>query len=69
MDTQPDSDSGYARSRRVFRALATSGTIKPGRAPASMYDARELIGTAGDDEPVSMRPFDAITFSLGELWD
>ena len=33
------------------------------------YDARELIGTAGDDEPVSMRPFDAITFSLGELWD
>ena len=53
----------------MFRALASSGTIKPGRAPASMYDARELIGTAGDDEPVSMRPFDAIKFSLGELWD
>ena len=27
-----------------------------------------LIGTAKDDEPVSIPPFDAITFSLGELW-
>ena len=27
-----------------------------------------LIGTAKDDEPVSVRPFDAITFSLGDLW-
>ena len=26
-----------------------------------------LIATAKDDEPVSVRPFDAITFSLGEL--
>ena len=32
----PDSESGCARSRRMFRALASSGTIKPGRAPASM---------------------------------
>ena len=28
-----------------------------------------LIASAKDDEPVSIRPFDAITFSLGELWD
>ena len=28
-----------------------------------------LIANAQDDEPVSIRPFDAITFSLGELWD
>ena len=28
-----------------------------------------LIASAQDDEPVSIRPFDAITFSLGELWD
>ena len=27
-----------------------------------------LITTAKDDEPVSARPFDAITFSLGDLW-
>ena len=27
-----------------------------------------LIACAKDDEPVSVRPFDAITFSLGDLW-
>ena len=27
-----------------------------------------LIATAKDDEPVSIRPFDAVTFSLGDLW-
>ena len=27
-----------------------------------------LIATAKDDEPVTVRPFDAITFSLGDLW-
>ena len=27
-----------------------------------------LIGRAKDDEPVGIRPFDAITFSLGDLW-
>ena len=27
-----------------------------------------LIATAKDEEPVSIRPFDAITFSLGDLW-
>ena len=27
-----------------------------------------LIATAKDDEPISIRPFDAITFSLGDLW-
>ena len=28
-----------------------------------------LIAIAQDDEPVSIAPFDAITFSLGKLWD
>ena len=28
-----------------------------------------LIACAKDDEPVSVRPFDAITFSLGDLWE
>ena len=27
-----------------------------------------LIATAADDDPVSIRPFDAITFGLGDLW-
>jgi Uma2 family endonuclease len=27
-----------------------------------------LIATAADDDPVSVRPFGAITFSLGDLW-
>ena len=27
-----------------------------------------LTGSAKDDEPVSISPFDAITFSLGDLW-
>ena len=27
-----------------------------------------LMASAKDDEPVSIRPFDAITFSLGDLW-
>ena len=26
------------------------------------------IATAKNDDPVSIRPFDAITFSLGDLW-
>ena len=28
-----------------------------------------LVARAKDDEPVSIRPFDAVTFSLGELWE
>ena len=28
-----------------------------------------LIASVQDDDPVSIRPFEAITFSLGELWD
>ena len=27
-----------------------------------------LIASAKDDDPVSIRPFDAITFNLGDLW-
>ena len=27
-----------------------------------------LIASAKDDEAVNIRPFDAITFSLGDLW-
>ena len=27
-----------------------------------------LIATAKDDDPICIRPFDAVTFSLGDLW-
>ena len=27
-----------------------------------------LIATAKDDDPIRIPPFDAITFSLGDLW-
>ena len=27
-----------------------------------------LIASAKDDDPISIQPFDAITFSLGDLW-
>ena len=34
-----------------------------------LYDGQWLlIASAKDDDPVSIRPFDAITFSLGDLW-
>ena len=27
-----------------------------------------MIASAKDDEPVSIRPFDTVTFGLGDLW-
>ena len=34
-----------------------------------LHDGRWLlIASAKDDDPISIRPFDAITFSLGDLW-
>ena len=34
-----------------------------------MHEGRwVLIATAKDTDPVCIRPFDAITFSLGDLW-
>ena len=35
----------------------------------ALHDGRwVLVGAAKDDEPVRIPPFDAITFSLGDLW-
>ena len=46
--------------------------IEPTDRTLEAFELREgewvLIGCAKDDEPVSIRPFDAITFSLGDLW-
>ena len=54
------------------KALRTCGLVDPTDRTLEAFELREgewvLIGTAKDDEPVSVRPFDAITFSLGDLW-
>ena len=46
--------------------------VEPTDRTLEAFELREghwvLIASAKDDEPVSIRPFDAITFSLGELW-
>ena len=57
----------YAREGVVHLWL-----IEPADRTLEVFELREgewvLIACAKDDEPVSMRPFDAITFSLGDLW-
>ncbi len=61
--------------KRPLYALAGVGhlwLVDPTDRTLEAFELREgewvLIATAKDDEPVSIRPFDAITFSLGDLW-
>ena len=61
--------------KRPLYALAGVGhlwLVDPTDRTLEAFELREgewvLIATAKDDEPVSIRPFDAITFSLGALW-
>ena len=46
--------------------------IEPADRTLEAFELRDgewvLIACAKDDESVSVRPFDAITFSLGDLW-
>ena len=46
--------------------------VDPADRTFEAYELRDgewvLIATAKDDDPVSIRPFAAITFSLGDLW-
>ena len=46
--------------------------VDPADRTLEAFELREgewvFIGCAKDDEPVSIRPFDAITFTLGDLW-
>ena len=47
--------------------------IEPVKRTLEAFDLHDgqwlLIASAQDDVPVNIHPFDAITFSLGELWD
>ena len=46
--------------------------VDPADRTLEAFELREgewvLIATAQDDAPVRIRPFDAVTFSLGDLW-
>ena len=46
--------------------------VDPADRTLEAFELREgqwvLIASAKDDDPISIRPFDAITFSLGDLW-
>ena len=57
----------YAREGVAYLWL-----VDPTDRTLEAFELREgewvLIACAKDDEPVSVRPFDAITFSLGDLW-
>ncbi|MCY4591121.1 MAG: Uma2 family endonuclease [Alphaproteobacteria bacterium] len=57
----------YAREGVAYLWL-----VDPTDRTLEAFELREgewvLIACAKDDDPVSVRPFDAITFSLGDLW-
>ena len=57
----------YAREGVVHLWL-----VDPSDRTLEAFELRErqwlLIASAKDEEPVSIPPFDAITFSLGDLW-
>ena len=46
--------------------------VEPTDRTLEAFELREgewvLIAAAKDGDPISIRPFDAITFSLGDLW-
>ena len=46
--------------------------VDPADRTLEAFELREgqwvLIASAKDDDPISIRPFDAITFNLGDLW-
>ena len=54
------------------KASPTCGSSIPRTAPSRRSSSATasgwLIATAADDDSISIRPFDAITFSLGDLW-
>ena len=57
----------YARE-----AVEHMWVVDPADRTLEAFELREgqwvLIATAKDDDPVQIRPFEAVTFSLGDLW-
>ena len=54
------------------KAFCTCGLLHPADRILEAFELRDggwvLNATAKDDAPVTVRPFDASTFSLGDLW-
>ena len=59
----------YLETLETIARMANDPAMDIADAPELLDGQWLLIASAQDDEPVSIRPFDAITFSLGELWD
>ena len=58
--------TAMTNSQPSARAAVDPGTV---RLALELHDGQWLlIASAKDDEPVNIRPFDAVTFSLGDLW-
>ena len=57
----------YARA-----GVAHLWLVDPADRTLEAFELREgqwvLVATAQDDDPVSIHPFDAVTFGLGDLW-
>lgn len=57
---------------RPTRRATYQDVIDPKDRTLQAFELREgewmLVGRAEDDEPVCVRPFDALTFNLGALW-
>lgn len=60
------------RARRAREEVRHVWLVEPTDRTLEAFELREgewvLIAAAKDDDPISIRPFDAITFSLGDLW-
>ena len=63
------------RKRPIYarEGVAHLWLVDPVEQILEAFEARDgqwvLIATVEDDDPVQIAPFDAVTFSLGELWD
>ena len=69
---QARSTASRSARRTPAQASATCGSSTRIERTLEVFELHEghwlLIASAKDDEPVSIRPFDAITFSLADLW-
>ena len=56
----------------TIAGIRTPGFVDPTSHTLEAFELHEgrwaLIASAKDDDLVGIRPFDAVTFSLGDLW-
>ena len=65
-------DKGKKRDVYAREGVSYLWFVDPAARMLEVFELREghwlLLATFVDDAPVSLQPFDAITFSLGSLW-